>query len=271
MEKIIVLDKIYPVPDSFRMELAGISIDYTPIRKGRMCEFCMEYITMPSFGRNVSPMLKEGTGEAGSSPDHIIKTTEEDLAAEYESLMDEQEHERPSPDELEKNFLYRKVAELLPAHHALFFHASAVVLDGRGYLFAGPSGAGKSTHRSLWENEFKDRMRIINDDKPILRMTDKGIYVFGSPWRGKAKRGGNRSAPLCGIVFMHQAKENRIKRMSSYDAWYAIPSQVHMSREQRYAKTTIELMSRVVDTVPVYAFENNATQEAVRLAYETLA
>ena len=33
-------------------------------------------------------------------------------------------------------------------------HSSALMMDGRGYLFAGLSGAGKSTHARMWRETF---------------------------------------------------------------------------------------------------------------------
>ena len=47
-------------------------------------------------------------------------------------------------------------------------HSSAVVADGKAYLFTADSGTGKSTHTQLWPRMFGDRAYILNDDKPAL-------------------------------------------------------------------------------------------------------
>ena len=46
----------------------------------------------------------------------------------------------------------------------LMLHSSAVIMDGRAYLFSAPSGTGKSTHTQLWLDVFGDRATILNDD-----------------------------------------------------------------------------------------------------------
>ncbi len=64
-------------------------------------------------------------------------------------------------------------------------HSSAVVVDGRAYLFSATSGTGKSTHTGLWLELFGDKAYIINDDKPAVRLRDGVWYAYGTPWSGK--------------------------------------------------------------------------------------
>ena len=59
------------------------------------------------------------------------------------------------------------------------FHASAVMLDGRAYLFSAPPGTGKSTHTEKWCRLFG--AEIINDDKPVLRRINGDWMVYGTP------------------------------------------------------------------------------------------
>lgn len=59
--------------------------------------------------------------------------------------------------------------EILDNYDGLFFHSSALMLDGKAYLFSAPSGTGKSTHTALWQRHFGGRVQMINDDKPIIR------------------------------------------------------------------------------------------------------
>ena len=53
----------------------------------------------------------------------------------------------------------------------MLVHSSALVYDGGAYLFSADSGVGKSTHTRLWLQAFGDRVHILNDDKPVVRLS----------------------------------------------------------------------------------------------------
>ena len=62
--------------------------------------------------------------------------------------------------------------------NGMLLHASAVMVDGKAYLFTAPSGTGKSTHTRLWLQQFGERAAILNDDKPALRFENGKWYAF---------------------------------------------------------------------------------------------
>ena len=136
------------------------------------------------------------------APSYTVTVTEADLRAEQEYLNEEADREglrrRTFADPfLERNFLQRKVAALLLPEGVLLLHGSAVALDGKGYLFTAPCGTGKSTHARLWRETLG--AVAVNDDKPFLRITDRGVLLCGSPWQGKHGLGANITVPLGGI------------------------------------------------------------------------
>ena len=73
----------------------------------------------------------------------------------------------------------------------LLLHASAVVVDGRAYLFSAPCGTGKSTHVGLWRQRFGDEVTVINDDKPAIVFQGDTPYLCGTPWSGKTALNNN--------------------------------------------------------------------------------
>ena len=83
-----------------------------------------------------------------------------------------------------------------------YLHSSAVVRDGKAYLFSGQSGMGKSTHTRLWQEVFGGDTRVINDDKPALRCIDGIWYAYGTPFCGKDGININERVPLAGICFL---------------------------------------------------------------------
>lgn len=68
--------------------------------------------------------------------------------------------------------------------NGMLLHSSCVVYENKAYLFSAPCGTGKSTHTSIWLKRFPDSY-ILNDDKPALRITENGVYAYGTPFSGK--------------------------------------------------------------------------------------
>ena len=97
------------------------------------------------------------------SVDFVIKTS----AEEIESI-----HKPEWADEI-KAYIYEGklfYEKLIKYYNGMMIHSSAVVVDGKAYLFSAPSGTGKSTHTAFWLKKFGDRAYILNDDKPAVRV-----------------------------------------------------------------------------------------------------
>ena len=135
----------------------------------------------------------------------------------------------------------------------MMLHASAVVVDGKAYLFSAPSGTGKSTHTRLWQQNLGDRAQVINDDKPALRYIDGVWYAYGTPWCGKDGININARAKLAGICFLKQAQENRIRRLSNQEAVQNLVWQT--MRRFRLAENLDLMLSnveKIVRQIPVF-------------------
>ena len=84
---------------------------------------------------------------------------------------------------LETVCLYRKLAPEMLNHNVFLMHASVIEVDGEGYAFLAHSGTGKTTQTRLWLEYFGSRARVINGDKPLIRMMPDGTFVaYGTPW-----------------------------------------------------------------------------------------
>ena len=114
--------------------------------------------------------------------------------------------------------------------NTVLFHAAAVSLDGKGYMFLGPSGTGKSTHASLWQRYIAGTA-LVNDDNPVVRIDEDGTAtVYGSPWSGKTPCYRNVCYPLGGIVVLSQAPYNKIQRLSGIYAYAALMESISGKR-----------------------------------------
>lgn len=152
-----------------------------------------------------------------------------------------------------------------------FLHSSAVVLDGKAYLFSGPCRAGKSTHTRLWQQHFGDAARIINDDKPALRRIDGKWIAYGTPWCGKDGINLNESAPIAGVCFLKKAQHNKITRLNKKDAMTRILSQtIFKFPEQAQLIQMLRSLDLFLQEVPVYELENLPEVAAAQLSYDTM-
>ena len=156
-------------------------------------------------------------------------------------------------------------------HNGMMLHSSAVELNGRVYLFSGNCGAGKSTHTRLWQQVFGPEARIINDDKPALRLIDGIWYAYGTPWCGKDGINQNRKAPVAGICFMKQADHNAIRRLSDLEAMAKVMKQTQRKfRNPENLDLMLTHLEKLVQMIPVYELENRPEPEAAYLSYETM-
>ena len=152
-----------------------------------------------------------------------------------------------------------------------YLHSSAVVLDGRAYLFSGPCRAGKSTHTRLWQSTFGPDAHVINDDKPALRRIDGKWYAYGTPWCGKDGINMNEKAPLAGVCFLKKAPENKIRRLSKFEAMQRILGQtIYKFQSEERLDKLLGSLEVFLNEIPVYELENVPEPEAAKLSFETM-
>ena len=174
------------------------------------------------------------------------------------------------------DFCYMESGELFYANllrfGGLMLHASAVEVDGRVYLFSGPSGMGKSTHARLWLDYLGNKARIINDDKPALRMIDNVWYAYGTPWCGKDGINLNIGAPLAGICFLKRGQVNTIRRLAIREAAASVISQ---TLRKFWKSEAIELLfnhiDKLVRMVPIYELACTIDIDAAKLSHSSMS
>lgn len=159
-------------------------------------------------------------------------------------------------------------ARRLLKHQGMYLHSSAVVLDGKAYLFSANSGVGKSTHTEKWCRLFG--ATYLNDDKPALRYIDGTWIAYGTPWSGKHDLSSPVSAPLGGIAFLERGEENSI---SPATADWAVPRLLHQSfwdLPQQYMETLLELLDKLVRQVPIWKLTCRNEDAAAILSHDVM-
>ena len=169
---------------------------------------------------------------------------------------------------LETLAVYRKLTEYLLDYNILLLHGSVVAVDGQGYLFTAKSGTGKSTHTQLWMQQFQERATMINDDKPLLELTEQGVLVYGTPWDGKHHRSTNTSVPLKAICILNRGQENKIEKVEKKKVYPLLLQQTYRPRKVEKLKKTLCLFEQLVECLDVYVLFCTMEAEAAIVAYE---
>jgi len=148
----------------------------------------------------------------------------------------------------------------------LLLHSSAVEYKGKAYLFSAPSGTGKSTHTGMWLKAFGDEARIINDDKPAIRVIDGVAYAYGTPWSGKTDLNINTKVPIGGICFIERAQENSIKKIPTSIAIAKILNQTLRPSDAARMSNLLDSLDKVLRCTEVYLLGCNISEEAALVA-----
>lgn len=151
-------------------------------------------------------------------------------------------------------------------HDTLLTHASAIVHEGKAYLFLGKSGTGKSTHSRMWLSAVLGSV-LMNDDHPVIRISEDGIPVaYGSPWSGKTKCYKNMSAPLGGIVRISRAPHNKAVRQSPLQGYASLMTSCSgMTWVKELADGKDRALQAVVSKVPCWVMECLPDEDAAKV------
>ena len=165
----------------------------------------------------------------------VIKTVQADIDAEKKL-----EGAEEFPDAyLESLAVFRKLCVyVLSEKQGLVFHCSALAVDGKAYLFTAPSGTGKSTHARLWREVYKDKVVMVNDDKPI-----------------------------CHLV---RGAENSIKAVSAGEMLGVMLNQTLRPDSVTEIDKMLGLIDGLLRKVRLYKLKCNMSEDAARTAYKVL-
>lgn len=156
-------------------------------------------------------------------------------------------------------------------HRTLKMHASVIEKEGRALVFMGTSGTGKSTHSRLWQ-EYVEGCSLLNDDEPIVRLLDDGsVWVYGAPWSGSTPCYRNERARVAAFLHLYQAPENKLTKLGGVQAYASLLQSSDILRSDRANRGKADdLLTDILNIVPVYRLENRPDREAVALSESLL-
>lgn len=144
----------------------------------------------------------------------------------------------------------------------VLIHASLVRQNSKGYAFTAKSGTGKSTHVGLWLR-YLPGCDMMNDDNPIIRITDGKPFIYGSPWSGKTPCYRNVKAPLGAITQIVRAKENSIEQNSPIESFACLlPACSTMKWDSGIFDNICNIITKIVETTGIYTLHCLPDKEA---------
>lgn len=160
--------------------------------------------------------------------------------------------------------------DTLLKHNGFMLHSSCVVVDNEAYLFSAPSGTGKSTHTQLYLKVFKERAKILNDDKPAIVIEDGQVLAYGTPFSGKTDLNLNEHYPIKGICFIERSKDNFIEEMASSKAIFNILNQTLRPKIDDKTDILLSYIDTLVKNVPIFRLGANMSDDAAILSFNTM-
>ena len=153
-------------------------------------------------------------------------------------------------------------------HNGTYLHSSAVMLDGKAYLFSADSGTGKSTHTEKWCRLFG--ATYLNDDKPALRLENGVWMAYGTPWSGKHDLSTPVGVPLGGIAFLRRGEENAIVPMDLKKAVVELMPQSMWKLPRELMESQLTLTDNLLRTVPIWELTCQNNDEAAIIAHQVM-
>ena len=153
----------------------------------------------------------------------------------------------------------------------MLVHSSAVVCDGRAYLFSADSGVGKSFHTRLWLQAFGDRVHILNDDKPVVCMSGEVPMVCGTPFDGGSGVALNESVPLGAIIFIERGGQNAVRVPAAKEIIQRLYFQTVRIVNAATADRMLDNFARLISMTKFYVLTCNTDIAAAYTAYNAIA
>ena len=199
-------------------------------------------------------------------PNCVITMTEQDLKNERTNSSDGKVYVNE-----EISALYRKIANLLVEENIIVFHSSSFMVNGNAFLITARSGVGKSTHSRNLKQLLGDEFVYINDDKPMLKVEENNVTVYGTPWNGKERRSNDVSSPLRAVLFLSRGATNTYRKIVNKEEIYIkMISQIYLPKEKAKRELALKAADLILKNINFYEINVTKDIESAKMTYEEI-
>lgn len=165
--------------------------------------------------------------------------------------------------------IYDEIAKQLPFYNCFVFHGACISYKDKGIIFTAPSGTGKTTHIKLWKKYLGDDVDIVNGDKPIIKLFNNCIKVYGTPYSGKEKWNKNRNVQLHAVCVIRRDKKNNIRKLRAEEAMRYLYNQIYFSKVNKDSGIlSLTLFNELLTRCPIYLLECDMSKDALECSYK---
>lgn len=159
--------------------------------------------------------------------------------------------------------LFMALEQMLLPFHRVILHASAVIHEGKAYVFTAPSGTGKSTQADIWHREFG--AEVINGDKVILSVENGTVTAWGSPAAGSSGVYKNICAPVAAVVLLEQGIRNEIHPENNSSGYLRLYSGlVKQPKDPVFNQNLLTYIEAIMETIPILKLSCLPNREAAQ-------
>ena len=109
---------------------------------------------------------------------------------------------------------------------------------------------------------------MVNDDKPLLKVTGDNVIAYGTPWNGKHRLSTNISVPLKAICVLTRDTNNHIEEIGPENAYQILLQQTYRPMNQAAMLQTLKLVDGMKKNTKFYRLGCNMNSEAARVAFQ---
>ena len=109
---------------------------------------------------------------------------------------------------------------------------------------------------------------MVNDDKPLIKIFENQILVYGTPYNGKHRLGNNISVPLKTICILTRSTVNHIEPINAKQAYPIMLQQVYRPGDVVKMTKTLSLIDMLAESIKFYRLGCNMDISAAKIAYE---
>lgn len=208
--------------------------------------------------------------------EYLIDSCVPDLSISInKSEIEELKNAIPKNEQLYSSYyesvaVYKKICMQMWKFHGMLFHAAVIETGGRGIAFAAKSGTGKTTHLKLWQQFLGNKLKIVNGDKPIVRIIDEVPIAYGTPWCGKERFGNNSSVKLTDICFIERSETNSIEKIYCEAVFNRIFNQILLPTDAEACSVTFDILNKMLSKCNLWLIKCNMNLDAAEVAYSEI-